>query len=83
MEAIASTNICSVCGKTFTESEWDNRHTDPSDNLGDCHEYCCSKCNIEKCEQCEVEGEELTDGRCWNCRDIYSGCTSLRSTWRR
>ena len=67
---------CSVCGKDFTESEWDNRHTDPSDNLGDCHAVCCSTCDIfkrhayvEKCEQCEVEGEELTDGRCRNCRD--------------
>jgi hypothetical protein len=35
---------CSVCGETFTESEWRDRHTDPSDNLSDCHSYCCQDC---------------------------------------
>ena len=39
---------CSVCGKDFTESEWNNRHTDPSDNLSDCHAVCCSECEDKK-----------------------------------
>lgn len=38
--------VCSVCGKPFTDDEWDNRHTDPRDGLSDCHEGCCPLCNL-------------------------------------
>lgn len=36
---------CSVCGGGFTTLEWLNRHTDPRDNLSDCHDRCCPSCN--------------------------------------
>ena len=36
---------CSVCGRPFTERAWENRHTDPRDNLGECHASCCPRCH--------------------------------------
>ena len=40
-----SDEFCSICYKPFTEAAWDNRHTDPRDNLSDCHAHCCPQCN--------------------------------------
>jgi len=34
---------CSVCHETFTDDEWDDRHSD-EDGL-DCHERCCPYCH--------------------------------------
>jgi hypothetical protein len=35
--------ICEICGKPFTEQEWEDRHTDPATGE-DCHERCCPMC---------------------------------------
>lgn len=34
---------CSVCGKTFTDKEWEERHSDEEGE--DCHAECCPICH--------------------------------------
>ena len=38
--------ICSICGKPFTDNEWLNRHDDEDGE--DCHERCCPICYPKK-----------------------------------
>lgn len=48
---------CVICGKPFTDDEWEERHTDPATGE-DCHERCCPKCNPKrKQKQQEYHGE--------------------------
>lgn len=35
---------CSVCGDGFDAESWDERHTDPGDELSEVHAGCCSEC---------------------------------------
>jgi hypothetical protein len=37
------TAVCNVCGKGFTEEEWDLRHSDEDGE--DVHEACCPVCH--------------------------------------
>ena len=34
---------CAICGKPFTDEEWEARHSDEWG--GDVHEDCCPECN--------------------------------------
>ena len=36
-------NPCAVCGMSFTEDEWEERHSTAEGD--DCHEHCCLECS--------------------------------------
>lgn len=35
--------MCTICGGSFTDEQWDARHSDEWSN--DVHEWCCPECN--------------------------------------
>jgi hypothetical protein len=84
---------CSICGKSFTDKSWDNRHTDPRDG-SDCHASCCPTCKGRKAPSPTEStppsgagaGSAQGAGCVWHISDVASdvweaSCGSLFDRW--
>ena len=44
---------CSVCYGTFTDEEWEDRHTPDDEPLEDCHSDCCENDDCKENVGCQ------------------------------